>query len=76
MTVGQNLAAFQTLKEIGVLRLLLTPSSTFESVRANVSFLRQIVGDGSNAALFCRMLPYGGTPIGTSSGWRAGCAVT
>jgi anaerobic magnesium-protoporphyrin IX monomethyl ester cyclase len=67
LTVEQNLAAVRTLKEIGVWFsygfMLFDPSSTFESVRANVSFLRQIVGDGSNAALFCRMLPYGGTPI-------------
>jgi hypothetical protein len=34
-----------------------------ESVRGNVGFLRQIVGDGSSAATFCRMLPYGDTPI-------------
>ena len=32
-------------------------------MRANVDFLRRIVGDGSAAAVFCRMLPYGGTPI-------------
>jgi anaerobic magnesium-protoporphyrin IX monomethyl ester cyclase len=67
MTVEQNLAAVRTLKEIGVWFsygfMLFDPSSTFESVRANIGFLRQIVGDGSNAALFCRMLPYGGTPI-------------
>src|SRR5262249_9598255 len=43
--------------------MLFDPSSTFESVRANLSFLRQIIGDGCNAATFCRMLPYDGTPI-------------
>ena len=37
--------------------------STFESVRRNVGFLREIVGDGRAAAVFSRMLPYGGTPI-------------
>jgi anaerobic magnesium-protoporphyrin IX monomethyl ester cyclase len=67
MTVEQNLTAVQVLKDIGLRFsygfMLFDPSSTFESVRANVNFLRQIVGDGSNAALFCRMLPYGGTPI-------------
>jgi hypothetical protein len=46
--------------------MLFDPSSTFESVRANVSFLRQIVGDGSMVAHFCRMVPYAGTPIETS----------
>jgi hypothetical protein len=43
--------------------MLLDPSSTFESVRANLQFLRRIVGDGSAAAGFGRMVPYDGTPI-------------
>jgi anaerobic magnesium-protoporphyrin IX monomethyl ester cyclase len=42
---------------------MLDPSSTFESIVDNVSFLRRIVGDGSAAAEFCRMVPYDGTPI-------------
>jgi anaerobic magnesium-protoporphyrin IX monomethyl ester cyclase len=61
------LQAVALLKELGIAFsygfMLFDPSSTFESVRQNVGFLRQIVGDGSAAALFCRMLPYGGTPI-------------
>src|SRR5262249_22091994 len=60
-------AAVLTLKQLGILFsygfMLFDPSSTFESVRENIGFLRQIVGDGSAAATFCRMLPYGGTPI-------------
>jgi anaerobic magnesium-protoporphyrin IX monomethyl ester cyclase len=67
MTVEQNLAAIRVLKKLGIQFsygfMLFDPSSTFESVRENVGFLRQIVGDGSAAATFCRMLPYGGTPI-------------
>jgi anaerobic magnesium-protoporphyrin IX monomethyl ester cyclase len=67
MTVEQNLLAVQTLKELGILVsygfMLFDPSSSFESVRRNVGFLRQIVGDGCAAAVFSRMLPYGGTPI-------------
>jgi hypothetical protein len=43
--------------------MLLDPSSTFESVLENVTFLRRIVGDGYMAAEFCRMIPYDGTPI-------------
>jgi anaerobic magnesium-protoporphyrin IX monomethyl ester cyclase len=39
------------------------PSTTFASIRENLAFLKTIVGDGSNAAVFCRMLPYDGTPI-------------
>jgi anaerobic magnesium-protoporphyrin IX monomethyl ester cyclase len=67
ITVKQNIRAVEILKEIGALFefgfMLLDPSSTFESVRANVQFLRTIVGDGSAAAGFGRMLPYDGTPI-------------
>jgi len=67
MTVEQNLAGVQTLKDLGILFgygfMLFDPSSSFESVRENIGFLRQIVGDGSAAAVFSRMLPYGGTPI-------------
>jgi hypothetical protein len=43
--------------------MLFDPSSSFESIRANVDFMRAIIGDGSAGATFCRMLPYGGTPI-------------
>ncbi len=67
MTVEGNLAAVRTLKDVGIQFsygfMLFDPSSTFDSVRENVGFLRKIVGDGSAAATFCRMLPYGGTPI-------------
>jgi radical SAM superfamily enzyme YgiQ (UPF0313 family) len=67
MTVEQNRRGVQLLKEAGLTFLygfmLLDPSSTFDSIRENVAFLREIVGDGSAAATFCRMLPYGGTPI-------------
>jgi anaerobic magnesium-protoporphyrin IX monomethyl ester cyclase len=67
MTIRDNLDAVRTLKEVGILFsygfMLFDPSSSFESVRQNINFLRQIVGDGSTAANFCRMLPYGGTPI-------------
>lgn len=69
MTLEQNLAAVRTLKELGIWMsygfMLLDPSSTFASVRQNISFLKEIVGDGYAAATFCRMLPYGGTPIRT-----------
>jgi hypothetical protein len=46
--------------------MLFDPSSTFESIWTNVQFLRSIVGDGSMAATFSRMLPYDGTPSKTS----------
>ena len=67
ITVEQNLRAVEILKSIGLVFeygfMLFDPSSTFSSVRANLDFLRQIVGDGSTAVTFCRMLPYHGTPI-------------
>jgi anaerobic magnesium-protoporphyrin IX monomethyl ester cyclase len=67
MTTQENLAAVQTLKQLGIVFsygfMLFDPSSTFDSVRENINFLRQMVGDGSAAAVFSRMLPYGGTPI-------------
>jgi radical SAM superfamily enzyme YgiQ (UPF0313 family) len=66
-TVAQNEAAVATMKELGLLFdfgfMMLDPSSTFESIADNVAFLRRIVGDGSAAAEFCRMVPYDGTPI-------------
>jgi anaerobic magnesium-protoporphyrin IX monomethyl ester cyclase len=65
--VAQNEAAVATMKELGLLFdfgfMMLDPSSTFESIENNVAFLRRIVGDGSAAAEFCRMVPYDGTPI-------------
>jgi len=65
--VRQNLAAVRVLKQLGLTFefgfMLFDPSTTFASVRENIAFLREIVGDGSNAAVFCRMLPYDGTPI-------------
>ena len=67
MTVEQNIQAVKMLKELGILVsygfMLFDPSSTFKSVRTNIKFLRDIVGDGRAAAVFSRMLPYGGTPI-------------
>jgi anaerobic magnesium-protoporphyrin IX monomethyl ester cyclase len=67
MTAEQNLKGVRTLKDLDIVYgygfMLFDPSSTFESVRQNIAFLRQMVGDGSAGAVFSRMLPYGGTPI-------------
>lgn len=67
ITVDQNLRAIEILKELRILFdfgfMMLDPSSTFESILENIKFLRTIVGDGSAAAEFCRMIPYDGTPI-------------
>ena len=67
VTVEQNLRAVQLLKQVGLLFefgfMLFDPGSTLDSVRANLNFLRTILADGCAAAVFCRMLPYDGTPI-------------
>jgi radical SAM superfamily enzyme YgiQ (UPF0313 family) len=67
ITVAQNLRAVEILKSIGLMFeygfMLLDPSSTFESVRENLKFLRTILADGCLPVTFCRMLPYDGTPI-------------
>jgi hypothetical protein len=55
------------LKDIGLMFeygfMLLDPSSTFETIRENINFLRTILDDGCLPVTFCRMLPYDGTPI-------------
>lgn len=65
--VDENLRAVRCLRELGLTFeygfMLFDPGSSFESIRQNVLFLRDIVDDGRNAAVFCRMLPYDGTPI-------------
>lgn len=67
ITVEQNIAAVDTLKRLGIRFefgfMLFEPSTTFATVREDLAFLRRIVGDGSTAAGFCRMVPYDGTPI-------------
>ena len=67
ITVEQNLRAVDHIKQLGIMFdfgfMMLDPSSTFASIRENVTFLRRIVGDGCTAAEFCRMIPYDGTPI-------------
>jgi len=67
LSVEQNLNAVNTLKGIGLMFqygfMLFDPSTTFNSVRENLDFLRTITRDGDLAATFCRMLPYDGTAI-------------
>jgi radical SAM superfamily enzyme YgiQ (UPF0313 family) len=67
ITVEENLLAVKVLKELKLRFefgfMLFEPSTTFESVRQDLQFLRNVVGDGATAASFCRMVPYDGTPI-------------
>ncbi len=43
--------------------MLFDPSSTMDTVRENISFLRTVGEDGYMPVNFCKMLPYSGTPI-------------
>ena len=67
ITVEQNVEAVRILKQIGLMFefgfMMFDPSSTVASIRDNLQFLKTIIGDGCAAAMFCRMLPYDGTPI-------------
>jgi len=67
LSVKQNLQAVEILKDIGLMFqygfMMFDPSTTFDSIRENIEFLRKITGDGTLAATFCRMLPYDGTAI-------------
>lgn len=60
-----HLRARDVLRGLGVTFdfgfMLMEPWSTIETVRGNIRFLREFVGDGSSPATFCRMLPYVGT---------------
>jgi hypothetical protein len=64
---AQHLEAGRILKSLDLSFdfgfMLLTPYSTFETLRNNIDFLETFVGDGWSVASFCRMLPYAGTPI-------------
>jgi anaerobic magnesium-protoporphyrin IX monomethyl ester cyclase len=62
-----HLRAGRILKSLGLSFdfgfMLMDPWSTFDSIRNNIAFLEEFVGDGWSVAPFCRMLPYAGTPI-------------
>jgi anaerobic magnesium-protoporphyrin IX monomethyl ester cyclase len=67
VSVSQNLAAIDLLKQYKVAMaigfMLFDPSSTIDTVRQNISFLRTVGEDGYFPINFCKMLPYAGTPI-------------
>lgn len=66
-TVEQNRAAIELMKRHGVALsigfMLFDPSSTVDSLRENVAFLRWAGADGYFPVNFCKMLPYAGTPV-------------
>jgi anaerobic magnesium-protoporphyrin IX monomethyl ester cyclase len=67
ITVDTNLKAASTLKELGILFdygfMLFDPSSTFQTVRDNLAFLKKLSGDGASPITFCKMLPYAETQV-------------
>jgi radical SAM superfamily enzyme YgiQ (UPF0313 family) len=67
VSVAQNAAAIQILKDLGLSfeigYMLFDPSSTVATVNENIAFLRRMMSDGRAPINFCKMLPYGGTPI-------------
>ncbi|UCH94403.1 MAG: B12-binding domain-containing radical SAM protein [Candidatus Aminicenantes bacterium] len=67
VTVEQNLAAMQTLKDVGLEFdmgfMLFDPDSTMETVRENLHFLRQVARMGGPPISFVKMLPLAGTAI-------------
>jgi hypothetical protein len=69
VTVAQNLAAIDLIKRtdlaLGIGFMLFDPSSTVETIRENLCFLRTVGEDGYFPVNFCKMLPYAGTPIET-----------
>jgi len=67
LRLDDSLRAIRILKDLDLSFnygfMLFDPSSTFDSVRENTAYLRQITADGGVPAVFCRMLPYAATPI-------------
>lgn len=67
VNVSQNLAAIELLKRFNIALsigfMMFDPSSTTESIRKNIAFLRTVGEDGYFPINFCKMLPYAGTPI-------------
>ena len=43
--------------------MMVDPYCSFRSIRQNIAFLEEFIGDGWTVAPFCRMLPYAGTPV-------------
>ena len=69
VTVATNRAAIDLLKSrkvaLGIGFMLFDPSSTIETVRENLDFLKMVGGDGYFPINFCKMLPYAGTAVET-----------
>lgn len=62
-----NIGGVRILKDLGISYdygfMLFDPSSTLDSVLANLDFLDALCGDGSSPITFCKMRPYAETKI-------------
>ena len=67
ISVDNILESLEVLKKLDLMFaygfMLFDPESTFDRVNKNIKFLRKIVKNGKSAVIFCKMLPYAGTPI-------------
>jgi len=67
LTVDDSIRATKNLNKLDILWdfgfMLWDPSSTFQSVRANIEFLKNICREGFSPVTFCKTLPYAGTDI-------------
>jgi radical SAM superfamily enzyme YgiQ (UPF0313 family) len=67
LTVEHHVRAVKILNDLDILYdfgfMLFDPWSTFQSVRTNIDFLKEICGDGSSPVTFCKMIPYAETEI-------------
>lgn len=67
VTVKQNFSAVELLKHYDLAMaigfMLFDPSTTIDTLRENIDFLRIVGSDGYFPINFCKMLPYAGTKI-------------
>jgi anaerobic magnesium-protoporphyrin IX monomethyl ester cyclase len=67
VSVSQNISAIELLKQNNIAMatgfMLFDPSSTFDTIKQNIDFLRKAGEDGYFPVNFCKMLPYAGTPV-------------
>jgi radical SAM superfamily enzyme YgiQ (UPF0313 family) len=62
MTIEKSIEGIKILKKLDIGFdygfMLFQPASTYNSIRDNLEFLREICGDGYSAVTFLKMLPY------------------
>lgn len=67
LTIEDNIGAVEILKRLDINYefgfMLFDPSSTFESIRTNIRFLKKICGDGSSPVVLGKTVPLAETDI-------------